>query len=218
MLDRQDSDLQSDLSGGYAMPSRIRGLSGKLLWLTIAFVMLAEVLIFVPSIARFRADFLTMRLEKAQIAALAQLAAEDMVTPALEKELLANAEVYNVVLRRDEVRQLVLSSPLPAPISATYDLRDAGPWELIRDALVCLFDPKDDIIRVIGTNTSFTGPAILAKSRFDAEYLDGQWDNGADGTMFKYERVYIQTQTSPSGPGSVQSISAFHHSPGASDR
>ena len=70
--------------------------------LTVGFVMLAEVLIFVPSIARFRADFLTMRLEKAQIAALAQLAAEDMVTPALEKELLANAEVYNVVLRRDE--------------------------------------------------------------------------------------------------------------------
>ena len=65
-------------------------LSGRFLLLTVAFVMLAEVLIFVPSIARFRADFLTLRLEKAQIAALAQLAAEDMVTPALEKELLAN--------------------------------------------------------------------------------------------------------------------------------
>ena len=79
--------------------------------------MLAEVLIFVPSIARFRADFLTMRLEKAQIASLAQLAADDMVTPELEAELLANAEVFNVVLRRDEVRQLVLSSPIPQPIS-----------------------------------------------------------------------------------------------------
>ena len=55
--------------------------------------MLAEVLIFVPSIARFRADFLLMRLEKAQIASLAQLAAEDMVTPELEAELLDNAGV-----------------------------------------------------------------------------------------------------------------------------
>ncbi|MDP1576713.1 MAG: sensor histidine kinase, partial [Cypionkella sp.] len=109
-------------------------LSGRFLLLTVAFVMLAEVLIFVPSIARFRADFLTLRLEKAQIASLAQLAAEDMVTPALEKELLANAEVYNVVLRRNEVRQLVLSSPLPTPISDTFDLREAGPWTLIRDA------------------------------------------------------------------------------------
>ena len=125
-------------------------LSGRFLMLTVCFVMLTEVLIFVPSIARFRSDFLTMRLEKAQIAALAQLAAEDMVGPELEKELLANAEVYNVVLRRDEVRQLVLSSELPAPISATYDLRQAGPLQLIRDAFVCLFDPSDDIIRVIG--------------------------------------------------------------------
>ena len=87
--------------------------------------MLAEVLIFVPSIARFRADFLLTRLKKAQIAALTQLAAEDMVTPELEAELLANAEVYNVVLRRDEVRQLVLSSPIPATdLSDTIDLRD----------------------------------------------------------------------------------------------
>ena len=63
-----------------------------------------------------------------------------------------------------------------------------------------IYSTEDDIIRVIGTKTTFTGPAILAKSRFDSEYLDGQWENGADGTMFKYERVYIQTQTSPSGP------------------
>ena len=135
-------------------------LSGRFLILTVAFVMLAEVLIFVPSIARFRVDFLSLRLEKAQIASLAQLAAADMVTPELETELLANAGVYNVVLRRDEVRQLVLSSPLPAPISATYDLRAAGPWELIRDALVCLVDQSDDIIRVIGNPVQEAGLLI----------------------------------------------------------
>ncbi len=135
-------------------------LSGRFLILTVAFVMLAEVLIFVPSIARFRADFMAVRLEKAQIASLAQLAASDMVSPELEAELLANAEVYNVVLRRDEVRQLVLSSQLPAPVSATYDLRAAGPWELIRDAMVCLMDPADDIIRVIGNPVQEAGLLI----------------------------------------------------------
>lgn len=135
-------------------------LSGRFLILTVAFVMLAEVLIFVPSIARFRADFMAMRLEKAQIASLAQLAASDTVSPELEAELLANAEVYNVVLRRDEVRQLVLSSQLPAPVSATYDLRAAGPWELIRDAMICLTDPADDIIRVIGNPVQEAGLLI----------------------------------------------------------
>lgn len=141
-------------------------LSGRFLILTVAFVMLAEVLIFVPSIARFRADFMAMRLEKAQIASLSQLAAEDMVTPELEAELLANAEVYNVVLRRDEVRQLVLSSPLPAPVAATYDLRAAGPWELIRDALTCLVDTNDDIIRVIGEPVQQAG--LLIEITMDA--------------------------------------------------
>jgi signal transduction histidine kinase len=141
-------------------------LSGRFLLLTVAFVMLAEVLIFVPSIARFRADFLTLRLEKAQIAALAQLAAEDMVTPALEKELLANAEVYNVVLRRDQVRQLVLSSPIPTPIAGTYDLREAGPWELIRDAFACLIDGRAKIIRVIGYPVQAAG--LLIEVTMDA--------------------------------------------------
>ena len=125
-------------------------LSGRFLLLTVAFVMLAEVMIFVPSMARFRADFLLVRLKEAQIASLAQLAAPDMVSPELEAELLKNAEVYNVVLRRDQVRQLVLSSPIPSPIAATYDLREAGPWELIRDAATALFEKDNDVIRVIG--------------------------------------------------------------------
>ena len=122
--------------------------------------MLTEILIFVPSIARFRDDFLTMRLEKAQIAALAQLAAADMVTPELERELLANAEVYNVVLRRNEVRELVLSSELPAPISDTYDLRGAAPWVLIRDAFYAMVDRDDQVIRVIGQPVQDAGLLI----------------------------------------------------------
>ena len=140
--------------------SFLRTLSGRFLILTVIFVMLAEVLIFVPSIARYRADFLLTRLKQAQIAALTQLATEDMIMPELETELLANAEVFNVVLRRDEVRQLVLSSPVPAEIHATYDLRMAGPWELIRDAFAVLFDPQNRIIRVIGYPVQEAGTLI----------------------------------------------------------
>jgi signal transduction histidine kinase len=136
-------------------------LSGRFLLLTVAFVMLAEVLIFVPSIARFRADYLLVRLEKAQIASLALLAADDAtVGPDLETELLKNAEVFNVVLRRDEIRQLVLSSEIPAPIHETFDLRMAGPWELIRDALGVLADPANRVIRVIGNPVQDAGLLI----------------------------------------------------------
>ncbi|MFZ5962608.1 sensor histidine kinase [Thalassococcus sp. BH17M4-6] len=127
----------------------LNSLSGRFLILTTVFVMLAEVLIFVPSVARFREDYLLDRLERAQIASLALLA-DDMIDRDLEEELLLNAGVFNVVLRRDEARQLVLSSPMPGVVSATYDLRDASAPELIRDAMMVLFVPEPQMIRVIG--------------------------------------------------------------------
>jgi signal transduction histidine kinase len=102
-----------------------------------------------------------LRLEKAQIASLALLATDDaMISDDLEQELLQNAEVFNVVLRRDEVRQLVLSSEIPAPIHDSFDLRMAGPWELIRDATTVLMDPQNRIIRVIGNPVQDAGLLI----------------------------------------------------------
>ena len=117
--------------------------------LTTIFVMLAEILIFVPSVARFREDYLLARLERAQIASLALLA-DDMISPELEAELLANAGVFNVALRRDEVRQLVLASPMPGEVTGSYDLRDPAALELMRDALACLVNSEQRVIRVIG--------------------------------------------------------------------
>ena len=127
----------------------MNSLSGRFLILTTIFVMLAEVLIFVPSIARDREDFLLNRLERAQIASLALLA-DDMIDSELEAELLLNAGVFNVVLRRDELRQLVLSSPMPNEVSQTFDLREATALTLIRDAMSRLINTEDETIRVIG--------------------------------------------------------------------
>lgn len=137
----------------------LRSLSGRFLILTAVFVLLAEVLIFVPSVARFRQDYLLLRLERAQIASLALLA-DDMLDDALEAELLQNAGVYNVVLRRDDMRQLALSSDLPAPVAQSYDLRNARPWVLIHDALARLTRPGNEVIRVIGYPVAQGGDLI----------------------------------------------------------
>ena len=51
------------------------GLSARLLLLTILFVMVAEVLIYVPSVANFRRNWLQDRLAAAQMAALVLAAA-----------------------------------------------------------------------------------------------------------------------------------------------
>jgi len=134
-------------------------LSGRFLILTTVFVMLAEVMIFVPSVARYREDYLLRKLEKAQIASLALLA-DDMITMELEEELLENAGVFNVVLRRDQASQLVLSSPIPGPIEASYDLRMAGPWRLMGDAMARLARPGNQVIRVIGNPVREAGLLI----------------------------------------------------------
>ena len=134
-------------------------LSGRFLILTTVFVMLAEILIFVPSVSRFRLDYLNNRLERAQLASLALLA-DDMLETELEAELLANAGVYNVVLRRDEMRQLVLSSPIPKPIGDTFDLRMGSPMMLIRDAMMRLVTPDEQVIRVIGAPVRDAGLLI----------------------------------------------------------
>lgn len=137
----------------------LNSLSGRFLILTTVFVMLAEILIFVPSIARFREDYLLDHLERAQIASLALLA-DDMLDPKLEAELLENAGVFNVVLRRNEVRQLMLSSPMPRPIVDTFDLRDGTALVLIRDAVMRLTEPENEVIRVIGAPLRGAGSLI----------------------------------------------------------
>lgn len=134
-------------------------LSGRFLVLTVAFVMLAEVLIFVPSVARFREDYLLARMERAQIASLVLLA-DDMISDKLKNELLENAEVYNVVLLRDSARELILSSPVPSPVTATYDLRQPGAITLLRDAVHRLFTPGHHVIRVIGDPVRMGGKEI----------------------------------------------------------
>jgi signal transduction histidine kinase len=151
-------------------------LSGRFLILTVIFVMLAEVFIFVPSVARFREDYLLARLERAQIASLA-LEADNMISPALEAELLRNAEVYNVVLRRDEIRQLALSSPIPSPITATYDMRDPSSMSLISDAIGTMLTTEEGVIRVIG-NPVRDGGVLIEVTMDEMPLRDALWAYG----------------------------------------
>ncbi len=149
-----------------------RTLTGRFLLLTIIFVLLAEVLIFVPSISRFRQDYLQTRLERAQIASLALLASDGSISDKLAEELLINAGVYNVVLRRDALRELVLSSPVPGPIRATYDMRSPPPYILLRDAVNVLLERDQGVIRVFGDPVREAG--LLIEVTMDAAPLREQ--------------------------------------------
>jgi len=118
----------------------LKSLSGRFLLLTIIFVMIAEILIFMPSIARFRVDYLTERLERSQIASFAVLASpETGVDVDFEEALLRNANVLSIAKRQDGIRELVLALPMPGMIEQTYDLRNESALVLIRDALQVLW-------------------------------------------------------------------------------
>jgi len=151
-------------SGKTLLPPLVTGLSARLLLLTIFFVMLSEVLIYVPSIARFRLVYLEERLDAARIATLALSAApEHMVSESLERELLQSARARAVVLRRENVRALFLSEPMPVKVDASFDLRDAAPIGLIIDAFDALVRRAPGsglggsrIIRVMGPSRNST--------------------------------------------------------------
>ncbi len=141
------------------------GLSARLLVLTILFVLLAEVLIFVPSIARFRLTYLEERLASAHLAVLALEATPDhAVSPDQERELLAHVGAYSVALRRPGQGKLILMKGTPERVDATYDLRDPGPIELIVDAFVSILGPGDRLLRIVGPSPQrpeFTVEVVL---------------------------------------------------------
>jgi signal transduction histidine kinase len=154
-------------SRGRAVATRVKsrvqklGLPGKLLILTIVFVMLAEVLIFVPSVANYRVNWLTDRLRSAQLASLAAEASPQGAVPqGLRDELLRTAQVRAVALKRNDQRQLILAAETMPAVDATYDLSPPAPDEMISplsrrmtqvwDALAVLFSNGDRTLRVVG--------------------------------------------------------------------
>src|SRR5229473_2032647 len=98
------------------------GLSAKLLVLTILFVMIAEVLIYVPSIANFRLNWLNDRLSAAYTAALVFEAAPNGMVP-------------------ENVARQILDS---------IDTRDVRWYRAIIDAFDTLLCADDEVMRVVG--------------------------------------------------------------------
>ncbi len=128
------------------------GLPAKLLLLTVAFVMVAEVLIFVPSVANFRRNWLMQRVVAAKIASLALEASNGADLPErLRQELLTTAGVHAVSLKRTDFRRLVLGMPEATAISDVYDLRSQGFLSLMRDGVGAFVASPGRLIRVIGS-------------------------------------------------------------------
>ena len=139
----------------------LTGLSGKVLILTIIFVMLGEVLIFLPSIANFRVQWLKTRIAQGEIAALATDATPDQVLDAsLRHTLLKGAGVEAVAVMRDGKRSLMLSNDNAGSVEEIFDLRGGQYYTSVIPAFQVLLRGQDRLINVIDTPPAMTGSAI----------------------------------------------------------
>ena len=165
-----------------SLKSTVTSLPGKLLLLTVAFVMLAEVLIFVPSIANFRVNWLLDRLTAARIASLAADAAPGGQVPErLRDDLLASANVRAIAVKTDGRRRLILAPQTLSVIDASFDLRpmqDMGVLEglsrrvgLIGEALYVFLAPNGRKIRVYGQPALKTGDPTVVEVILDENAL-----------------------------------------------
>jgi signal transduction histidine kinase len=140
---------------------RLRGLSGKVLALAILFVMIGELLIFLPSLANYRVGWLKGRIAMAEVAALAVEAAPDnQISDDLRKELLSAAGVEVVALKRDQSRHLVLMSKEPLTVVARYDLRETRIFQLLFDAVTTMLAGGQRVITVVDKPPNMSGDEI----------------------------------------------------------
>lgn len=159
-MDTQDHS--SDASAEDARHGRwYHSLSFRLFTLTLASILLVELLIFLPSASNARTNWIETRVEAARTAALAlEAAPARMVSKELSDELLASAEVLGVAELVPDVDGGRRVQLLPA--------RDLGEGEIVRvdlfsrsmsgsmsEAIATLFAPDDRVLLVTAPGSSF---------------------------------------------------------------
>jgi len=157
------------------------GLSGKLLLLTIPLILIAEILIYVPSIANFRLNRLNDRLAAANTAALVLDASPSGTVPdTLARQVLDSIDARAVAIKMGQQRRLLASSNLPTTIDHVVDMRRVTPWDAIIDAFVVMLESGNQTIRVMGPaegNAQFIevvideAPLRIAMYRFSSNLL-----------------------------------------------
>jgi signal transduction histidine kinase len=137
-------------------------LSGRLLLLTILFVMTSAALIYFPSVARYHHQLLQDRIDAAEIAILPFTEAPgEQLSEQLRAQLLARAGAEAVILKGGGQHELFLVGGQPPRIQAVYNAGETDLLEQIQDVLRCLFAPPGRTIRIDGMMKGAQGGEIV---------------------------------------------------------
>ena len=148
------------LPNGLKRPAIWKSLSVRLLLLTVFFVMLVEVFVYAPSVARYRLVYLQDKLANGHLATVAlEAAGKKELTRMLQERLLDHARAYIVLRRVKGQPKRAIMRQMPPPIDRVYDLRKASFMGLIFDAFETLVSGGDRTLRVLGPSPA--DPKVL---------------------------------------------------------
>ena len=152
----------------------LKSLSARLLILTVFFVMVSEVLIFVPSVARYRMTYFENRLAAGYLATLAFEASPTAhLDQGLVDKLLARVGAQGVGLARANGTVLRLDRAEPPRPDFTIDLTHPDIMLAIRGSLRTLFGSGDRMLRVLGPAGPLPDPLPLAgEARVGADTVE----------------------------------------------
>ena len=131
-----------------------RGLSGKLLILTMVVIMLTEIFVFVPSVANFRLSWLSDHFVTGEAASLAlERLPEEAVPDDMRDQLLSLTQTDVIVVRREGARRVLATKAMPGNVARHVEIAMPGRIQAVRsifDALDTLIIGGDRTIRVFG--------------------------------------------------------------------
>jgi signal transduction histidine kinase len=167
MADQDSTPTKVDIAKRVAWHNN---LSARLLVLTIVFVMLAEVLIWTPSAARYRKDFMEDYIDRAYLSmlALGNLPNAE-ANAALEMKLLDQAEARAIIVQTAERKSLMLGGDMPPKVDLTVDIRKGSFWSWVMGAFDTLMQTENRVIRTIGMPPR--SPDVTVEVLFDEQIL-----------------------------------------------
>ena len=154
----------------------LTSLSARLLILTIFFVMVGEVLIFVPSVARFRMTYFENRLAAGYLATLAlEASPSGRLDQTLTDKLLARVGAQSVGLYRADGTMLRLDRTVPPKPDLTINLTRPNVLLAIQGSFRTLLSQDNRVLRVLGPegpDNQDTAEVLLDEAPLRAELWD----------------------------------------------
>jgi signal transduction histidine kinase len=158
-----------------ALPRRAAlGLAGRLLLLTIGFVLLAMGLFYATRLSAYRENWLRDRLMVAHTAMLVFGETSDGTLPEeLATKILHSVGAKTIAVTLPDGRRLVATSEIEPPVGETFELGDPSMMDGNQAAFRTLFAAPGSIVRVVGRAQS--DGALVDITLDQTPLIDAMW-------------------------------------------